>query len=156
MHRISHLVALAYTYLFGSCSAQLRFDVSSPVETRGFSELLGVQNTRGLLQYGTESIGWVLGDDADTCIATCEAAGGTCVLSSMTALDTQEEGFYVASILGVDVGDLNPLGEPSGDAPGVWEGNLQYNGAASDCSASSSGSRRFCCCGQDCPLSGEV
>lgn len=100
------------------------------------------------------SIGWVLGGAGDSCTATCESAGGTCVQSGMRAMETEEEGLYVASILGVNVDGLNLLGEPDADAPGVWNGNLQYNGAASECTTSSTGSDRFCCCGPNCPLSG--
>lgn len=100
------------------------------------------------------SIGWVLGAAGDSCTGTCEAAGGACVLSSMRVMQTEEEGRYVASILGVNAAGLNPLGEPNADAPGVWNGNLQYNGAASECTTPSTGSSRFCCCGTNCPLSG--
>lgn len=95
---------------------------------------------------------WAYGSEGDSCSATCQEQSKACVQSGMTAMSTPDEATFVASLLGVSVSGLTPVGEAYSDAPGVSSGTLQYNGAASTCGASYGGSARFCCCGSSCPL----
>ncbi|KAI8100286.1 hypothetical protein M9435_006770 [Picochlorum sp. BPE23] len=147
--------------LVGRSLADSVFDLNFDVdfEAQDILTVLAAQKSRGLLQSysppppppGTSD--WVYGTAGDSCTATCQAQSKTCVQSGMTAMSTANEATFVASLLGVSVAGLTPTGEAYSDAPGVWSGNLQYNGAGSTCGASYGGSARFCCCGSSCPLS---
>eukprot|EP00889_Picochlorum_renovo_P006440 jgi/Picre1/33470/NNA_008794.t1 len=99
---------------------------------------------------------WAYGSAGASCTATCELQSKSCVESGMLAMATADQAKAVASLLGVSVDGLNLLGEAYADAPGVWAGNLQYNGAGSQCAATYPDSARFCCCGSDCPLDGDA
>eukprot|EP00056_Hartaetosiga_gracilis_P006795 m.100872 g.100872 ORF g.100872 m.100872 type:complete len:482 (-) comp12561_c1_seq1:731-2176(-) len=97
---------------------------------------------------------WVLSDTGASCDTACSTAGGTCLVASLNAVDTTAKAVFVAGLLEVTCsieGEGNDAQSPAFLASfAVCSGN---SGGTSTCAATESASKRFCCCGSNCPTS---
>jgi hypothetical protein len=101
---------------------------------------------------------WALGCGQTGCTEICQGFGKSCVVAGMQSVDTEAKGRFVAGLfyLPITVADGDPAypDQPVIDYQSPRESELYYNGQNSDCDAQGlySYSRRFCCCGPNCPV----
>jgi len=110
---------------------------------------------------------WALGCGTESCTVICTSFSRDCNATGAQAVDTKAKGDYVAGLFDIQATTYFPQ-IPQNDAPVMdvyGNGTVEYvwYGVASDCDANGFYpeadqetpypiSRRFCCCGNNCPV----
>lgn len=133
-------------------------DTGSPSPTPSPSPALSGPCNTAQLSTTTD---WALGCGPMECDIMCQDFARSCNVNGMRSVDSLTKGEYVLALFSITVIDgsystiypTNPLIDYEGidSPPYFW-----WNGANSTCQAGANesyGSRRLCCCGNNCPTS---